>query len=267
VLKYSRQVGTVGLTESTYGRGTTLEAHTHEQHHFLLVLRGNYKEIVGGKHFDRRPGQLLFLPRDVAHEERHLTMGRHFMIDPSPESFDRLELPPADLPRGPELMPPEGVRLAMRIHREFWEPDAVSTLAVEAFAIELLVLLRRKSTRAREERPPRFLREVVELLSRRFSEPLTVAKVAREVRMNPTYLARVFRRWHGAPMGKFLIERRLDFACHQLLHTNDRMADVAAAAGFFDQSHFGKAFRQAFGISPGEFRRRSAGPIVHISRR
>ena len=33
------------------------------------------------------------------------------------------------------------------------------------------------------------------------------------------------------------------------------IADIAARLGYFDQSHFTKAFRDSFGLTPGEFRR------------
>jgi AraC-like DNA-binding protein len=41
-----------------------------------------------------------------------------------------------------------------------------------------------------------------------------------------------------------------------LLHTNLPLADVAHRAGFFDQSHMGRAIRRYAGITPGEIRAR-----------
>jgi AraC-like DNA-binding protein len=33
-----------------------------------------------------------------------------------------------------------------------------------------------------------------------------------------------------------------------------KLADVAMAAGFYDQSHFSKAFKQVTGLTPTQFR-------------
>jgi len=41
----------------------------------------------------------------------------------------------------------------------------------------------------------------------------------------------------------------------QLTRTALSMAEVALAAGFSDQSHFARVFRQMVGVSPGRWRR------------
>jgi transcriptional regulator GlxA family with amidase domain len=46
-------------------------------------------------------------------------------------------------------------------------------------------------------------------------------------------------------------------ASRRLLTTTSRtLAEIAAAVGFTDQSHFTKRFREVTGITPGEYRRR-----------
>jgi hypothetical protein len=49
----------------------------------------------------------------------------------------------------------------------------------------------------------------------------------------------------------YRIQHRLN-AARRLLH-HETITDVAAALGFADQSHFGRQFRRAFGLTPGEF--------------
>src|SRR5262245_41200626 len=115
--KVSQQIGSVGLAESAYRQGTVLPEHSHEKHHFVLVLAGNYEEIVDSRLVGRKPLQFTFLPQDVPHAERHLSFGRHFMIEPSGDSLRHLTQ--VDLSRPADLSDTEAGKLAMRMYREF----------------------------------------------------------------------------------------------------------------------------------------------------
>ncbi len=39
------------------------------------------------------------------------------------------------------------------------------------------------------------------------------------------------------------------------LHTAQPLVDIAIAHGFYDQSHLTRAFKNAFGVTPGQYRR------------
>ena len=54
---------------------------------------------------------------------------------------------------------------------------------------------------------------------------------------------------------RFVLERRLSLARDLLTGTDRPIADIAIAAGFSDQSHLARYFRQSFAVSPNAFRR------------
>ena len=66
--------------------------------------------------------------------------------------------------------------------------------------------------------------------------------------------SRQFKDDIGISPHAFRIITRLNLA-RQLLRTGEAPAAVAADTGFADQSHLGRAFRQAFGATPGSYRR------------
>ncbi len=74
--------------------------------------------------------------------------------------------------------------------------------------------------------------------------------------MHPARLARGFRRSYGESVGERLRRLRLDAARAALERPGSDLADVAQECGFADQSHLTRAFRKAFGVTPGAFRRR-----------
>ena len=66
-------------------------------------------------------------------------------------------------------------------------------------------------------------------------------------------LARQFRRRVGTSPYRYLVMRRLDAARGQLL-AGASLADAAVSAGFADQAHLTRQFRQAVGMTPGHWR-------------
>lgn len=66
-------------------------------------------------------------------------------------------------------------------------------------------------------------------------------------------LSRQFKIVFGTSPYRYLLMRRFDFARARI--QRDRpLAEVACDAGFADQAHFTRAFRSAFGLTPGQYR-------------
>ena len=66
-------------------------------------------------------------------------------------------------------------------------------------------------------------------------------------------LARQFRIVLGTSPHRYLLMRRLDFA-RERMRRKDRLAEIAADAGFADQAHFTRAFKAAVGLTPARYR-------------
>ena len=67
-------------------------------------------------------------------------------------------------------------------------------------------------------------------------------------------LSRDFRALLGTSPYRYLQHRRVDLA-KQLLREGAKLAEAAHGAGFADQSHFGRTFRKAVGLTPKEWLR------------
>jgi AraC-like DNA-binding protein len=86
-----------------------------------------------------------------------------------------------------------------------------------------------------------------------FQQCVTSIQLERATGLNRYSLARAFRRHFGTSPYRYLTMRRLD-RVRATLRGNASLADAALDAGFADQSHMNRHFKQAFGLSPGRWR-------------
>jgi AraC family transcriptional regulator len=190
----------------------------------------------------------------------------HIFLEPglvgrvAAEAFD---LDPARL----TVLPLDGLdlphlRAAMgAVDAELTASGTGGPLAAESLANVLAVhLLRhvsapRQPTRRRDGTLPRVrLRAVVEYIEEHLDASPTLEQMAAIARLSPNYFAWQFKRATGLPPHQYLIARRVERA-KQFLQTGSdfSLAEVAAHAGFSDQSQFSHHFKRFVGVTPRQF--------------
>ncbi|MFE2376977.1 AraC family transcriptional regulator [Streptomyces sp. NPDC059398] len=92
------------------------------------------------------------------------------------------------------------------------------------------------------------------LLDERLVQGLTLREAAAEVHAHPAHLVRAFSGAYGITPHQYLTSRRVDLA-RGLLLQGQQPGEVAAATGFYDQSHLTRHFKRVVGIAPGRYAR------------
>jgi AraC-like DNA-binding protein len=87
------------------------------------------------------------------------------------------------------------------------------------------------------------------------TQALKLEDICLAAQLSPSYLIRAFKQYYGLTPHAFLVNQRIQFARNQL-RQGELIADVALAAGFADQAHFQRAFKQHFAATPGQYRDR-----------
>src|SRR5262245_8557774 len=177
-----------------------------------------------------------------------------FGLDPA-----RLTIRPLDGLDLPHL------RAAMAaVDAELTAGGAGGGLAAESLANVLAVHLIRHLLAPRQPSPSRYgrlpratRRAVVEYIDEHLDAGPTLEQMAAIARLSPNYFASLFQRTTGLPPHQYVIARRVE-RCKQLLQggTDFTLAEVAASAGFSDQSQFSYHFKRLVGVTPGQFRMR-----------
>jgi PAS domain S-box-containing protein len=102
------------------------------------------------------------------------------------------------------------------------------------------------------------LTRVCEHVLAHYGDRITVDQMAAQAHLSYSQLQREFRRLFGMSLGHYLLRVRLIMARRRLETTLEAVGEIALECGFYDQSHFTKAFRAATGLKPLDYRRRFA---------
>ncbi|MEM1241763.1 MAG: DJ-1/PfpI family protein [Cyanobacteria bacterium P01_H01_bin.26] len=85
---------------------------------------------------------------------------------------------------------------------------------------------------------------------------LSVAALARHVRMSERNFSRVFTAEVGTSPGKYVQQLRVEIARQYLEQTKRSVAAIAQTCGFGNELSMRRSFQKVLGINPGEYRKR-----------
>jgi AraC-like DNA-binding protein len=120
---------------------------------------------------------------------------------------------------------------------------------------------------ARMRRPLLINPAMAEALARK---ALRTADIRREIGISPKHFISLFRAAVGLTPKQYERVRRFNKIAGALASSRERpnLADLAAAAGYADQSHMSREFKDFAGVSPREFHpRRPDSPLHHVATR
>jgi AraC-like DNA-binding protein len=100
------------------------------------------------------------------------------------------------------------------------------------------------------------LTRAIDFVLQNFRDPITVQELAARANLSVSQLRREFVRLFDLTPGEYILRVRLLMARQRLEQTTDPVGNIAHECGFYDQSHFNRAFRAALGLRPLEYRRR-----------
>ena len=243
------------VTDAWFAAGDVLPPHHHDRTVVGITLSGEWDSVVGRRRLVNRAGAVHTEPAGDTHSNRFGVRGAHVLIvQPDPAERELLAPCARLLGEVQQFRSDKAQLLAGRVIRELTSPDDVSPMAIQASCLEFLACTARHGDRARRRAHP-WLGRVVDFLGAEFRQAPPLAEIARVAGVHPSHLIREFKRAYGETPASRIRRLRVEWAAPRVSGTNDPLTQIAAAAGFADQSHFTRQFRRYFGMSPDAYRR------------
>lgn len=163
--------------------------------------------------------------------------------------------------------PPKLLRVLVRLARHgrgsiAGDPDVLveaACLALVDRQRDLHARLRHCSGRTAQRRQQTLLRllRVRHLIEINDGRKPDLARLARCAHYSPWHLIRMYREVFGETPSEFATRLRLDRARHMVRDTGMPVCEITEALGFESQSAFCRAFKNAFGMTATELRRKA----------
>jgi AraC-like DNA-binding protein len=255
----------VVFREREYPAEAVLDRHVHAHTTLILVLRGAIQEACDrGPVFLRQPGELHILPAGIRHSTRIGPSGaRAFLVGLYDDWLDQVSerrravAAPACNSRGTRP-----AMLGHRMYHEFLAGDGAAGLSLEGLLLETLGTIMRDRAGRRPGPAPRWLARARDRLAAEFARPPDIADLASDAGVSIGYFYRAFHTHFRCTPGQCVRQARVEFARRALLTTSRSIAGIANEAGFGDQAHLTRCFRDLVGLTPGAYRRQAADPSV-----
>jgi AraC family transcriptional regulator len=241
-----RRFGGAKAVRVMHAAGQTIDAHRHDWACVTLPIIGGAQEYFDGGEVQLEGPSAILHPAGSYHGDDIGACGL--------ETFS-IQFDPAWLRGGPDLRNGrsrvcEGgqTALAARQLAGAWRNPLLEEHQLRTATLDFV----RVAFGVAPEAKPVWLEQVREETMHR--EDQSTAELAQKLDLHPAWLARSYRRAMGEGIGDMRRRRRVSAAVGLLRGGDAPLADVAAAAGFCDQSHMNRNFAEVLGRTPLQVR-------------
>ncbi len=220
-----------------------------------------------------------FLKPNVLHMSRELPSGEHgiqllHLFEPTLISgeqgnrMDRKYIRPLARNSGIEMivLSPENpteaallqkIRQAFALSEAEWGYEFQLRQQLTEIWMDLFEIARPFMTDVENDQGDRKIKEMLVYIHEHFAESISVEQIANAAHVSKRVCFRLFQEnLHMTPV-EYMRSYRLRKACQMLSGSREPVTQVAYACGLGSSSYFGKVFREQFGCTPAEYRRKS----------
>lgn len=251
--------------------GQERDFHFHEFDKLVLLLSGRVDYLVESESYSLRPWNVLLVKHHTIHKalidksepyERVIIYldGRFFdRAMPQARLMDCFEA--ADKQGRHLLVPGEEERRELaRTLRDFEQAEREEGFGAQAMRdtliMQLLIRIGRMSAapeRAEQGYDPK-IRLALSYINEDLGGELSVESLADRLFLSKYHFMRLFKAQTGSTVHAYVRQKRLMYAA-RLIREGSSVNKAAADSGFADYSAFHRAFKESFGVSPGQLKK------------
>lgn len=146
------------------------------------------------------------------------------------------------------------------LNHELFSSEPYHLLRAKSLFIELLIFIFRNAVCApgiRASHAQKHLGRVLNYITEHLDSKLSLELLAEVSGYKPDYFGKLFRREIGTGVSEYICNKRIEYACYELSHSEKSIDSIALENGFFDTSYFIKMFKRHCNCTPLQYRKKN----------
>ena len=248
-------------------RGFTVGPRTRKNYHLHVILSGRGTLEVRGERFQLHQNQAFLLKpgEEIRYQADQKAPWRYCWVayngKRAKSYLDAAGFPDGVNVRDCHVDTHAFLRIVQRL-LECTEVTVYNELRRLGLALEFLSLMMESAARGegaaqrRHDYPPDvYVDHALDMIRLNYAK-VTVSALARYIGINRSYLTHIFKRRMGVSPQEYLLRFRLDRGRQLLLTTDFSIQEIGRQVGYENSLTFSKMFKNAYGISPRNYRLR-----------
>ncbi|WP_199617669.1 AraC family transcriptional regulator [Paenibacillus alkalitolerans] len=242
-------------------KSLSYKKHFHEEYSIGVIDEGSSSVWCDGKNIDVGAGRFIWIPPYLPHacNPREKSDWKYKMLFIRPEWMNQALGAKEENLHEPFLFENETNQLLKRYLNDMIRclKSRKTPLETETVAIEMVDMIR-NGRAVKEKRPgdgcqaKQSLIRVKDYLHEHYLERVTLEQFEKVSGISRFHLLHSFKKEHNIPPHAYQNLLRINFAKKELRKRRP-IAEIAAEAGFYDQSHFTKLFKGYVGVTPHKY--------------
>lgn len=103
------------------------------------------------------------------------------------------------------------------------------------------------------------VRRIHRYIDTNFEKDLSLTTLGKHFFISKYQISRLFKKEYGVNCSDYILQVRMEAAAMMLQSSREKVDEIARRSGFEETSYFSRVFSKYYGMSPGEFRKRTPG--------
>ena len=239
----------------------TYQKHFHEEYSIGLIDEGETNAWCDGTKYQVEAGRVISFPPHMLHacHPMSLTSWRYKMLFIKQDWLKQLGPRELEQLRIPFLLEGDKNQYCQRLINQVLDSLSLEEepLVMESAVIELIHALVNWVSHdlehsSRNSHEQKYIGRILEYLHAHYTERVMLEELEKTVEISRFHLIRLFKKGTHVPPHAYQNLLRINHAKTELAKSRP-IADIAAETGFYDQSHFSRAFTKIVGVTPQRY--------------
>lgn len=234
--------------------------HQHDAYEIYYMHEGENMYFIEDKSFRLKANDIIFIDKNVIHKPNYLTKNYERSFFYISDGFLNADMKKAikQLCLTRVYTPENSVyiqNLITNIQNEITSSDCIRNTLIKSYLTEFIAYcLRHKSIYVKDASQNPTIERLVKHINSFYNQNITLGESARNLKMNESYLSRLFKSSTGFAFSEYLTVIRIKHAKDLLVNSQESIKQIASECGFNDSNYFSKVFKDETGISPLKYR-------------